>query len=281
MKKFFLTLTVLSCLASQAQNEIRLLVRSDDIASFNAANKACMDVYTKGISRSVEIMPCCPWFPEAVTLLNENPGYDVGVHLMVTSEWTNCKWAPLTKAPSLVDKDGYFHPFIWPNESRPGMAVMDYDWKLDELEQEFRAQIELVKKHIPHVSHLSGHMGCMNFGHNNDTKVAEMVKRLAKEYGLDIETEGKFKRFPSFQEKGMTGKQRTNAFAKALESLEPGTYMFVEHPAYDTPEMRSIGHVGYEHVAQDRQEVTDMFTSPKVLKVIKKKNIKLISYKDL
>jgi hypothetical protein len=34
-------------------------------------------------------------------------------------------------------------------------------------------------------------------------------------------------------------------------------------------------------VAQDRQAVTDMFTSPKVKKAIEKKNIKLISYKDL
>ena len=277
MKKILFALAALSFMALQAQNEIRLLVRGDDIGSFHSANLACIDSYTKGIMRSVEIMPCCPWFPEAVSMLNENPGLDVGVHLMVTSEWTGCKWAPLTKAPSLTDENGYFHPFIWANENRPGMAIMEYDWQLDELEKEFRAQIELVKKHVPHVSHISGHMGSTGF----DPKVSEMAGRLAKEYGLNIETEGKFKRFPQYYQKSMTPKQRVDAFAKAIESLEPGTYMFVEHPAYDTPEMKGVGHVGYENVAEDRQGVTDMFTSPKVKKAIEKKNIKLISYKDL
>jgi predicted glycoside hydrolase/deacetylase ChbG (UPF0249 family) len=277
MKKFLFVLAALSYITLQAQNEIRLLVRGDDIGSFHSANLACIDSYKKGVMQSVEIMPCCSWTPEAITLLNENPGLDVGVHLMVTSEWTTCKWSPLTKAPSLTDENGYFHPFIWANEARPGMAIMEYDWQLSEIEQEFRAQIELIKKQVPNVSHLSGHMGSSAF----DPKIAEMTKRLAKEYGLEVESDGKFERFPQFQTKGMTAKQRVDAFAKAIESLQPGTYLFVEHPAYNTPEMTTVGHPGYENVAEDRQAVVEMFTSPKVKKVIEKKNIKLISYKDL
>ncbi len=60
--------------------------------------------------QSVEIMPVCPWFPEAVKLLNENPGLDVGIHLALTSEWENYKWGPVTHAPNLVDENGYFSP---------------------------------------------------------------------------------------------------------------------------------------------------------------------------
>ncbi len=57
-------------------------------------------------------------------------------------------------------------------------------------------------------------------------------------------------------------------------------WLFVEHPGLDTPEMRAIGHKGYEDVAADRDGVTKMFTSEKVKAVIKRRGIKLVSYAD-
>ena len=63
-----------------------------------------------------------------------------------------------------------------------------------------------------------------------------------------------------------------------LRSLEAGkTYMFLAHPALDNEEMQTVGHIGYEDVAIDRQGVTDMFTSERVKQVIKECNIELIS----
>ena len=57
--------------------------------------------------------------------------------------------------------------------------------------------------------------------------------------------------------------------------------MFVDHPALDNEEMQTVGHIGYENVAEDRQGVTDLFTSPKVIQALKDKKIELISYGDL
>ena len=54
----------------------------------------------------------------------------------------------------------------------------------------------------------------------------------------------------------------------------------MEHPAFDTPEMRSVSHIGYENVAVDRQGVTDLFMSEKVKVRIKELGIELISYAD-
>ena len=45
--------------------------------------------------------------------------------------------------------------------------------------------------------------------------------------------------------------------------------------------MKTVGHIGYENVAEDRQGVTDLFTSPRVKEAIQKRNIRLISYNDL
>ncbi|MCK4748086.1 MAG: ChbG/HpnK family deacetylase, partial [Bacteroidales bacterium] len=106
------TSLALFCLDCRSQDEIRLLVRGDDIGSTHAANLGCIESYQQGIMRSVEIMVPCPWFPEAVSMLNKNPGLDVGIHITLTSEWENIKWGPLTHAPSISDEDGYFFPMI-------------------------------------------------------------------------------------------------------------------------------------------------------------------------
>ncbi len=158
----------------------RLIVRADDMGSSQAANAASMRSFTNGIITSIEVMAIGPWFPEAVRLLNENPGIDVGLHLVLTSEWDNIKWRPLTPCPGLTDQNGYFFPKIFPDKNYPGQSVMENKWTPEEVEKEFRAQIELALRNIPRISHISGHMGSTAF----DPRVAEISARLAKEYHL-------------------------------------------------------------------------------------------------
>ncbi|MCK4748665.1 MAG: polysaccharide deacetylase family protein [Bacteroidales bacterium] len=273
---FCLTLICLDC---RTQDEIRLIVRGDDIGSTHAANLGCIQSYQEGIMRSVEIMVPCAWFPEAVRMLNENPGLDVGVHLTFTSEWENVKWRPLTHAPGITDEDGYFYPMIWPNDRFPENQVLKgAGWKLEEIEAEMRAQIEMAIRHIPQVSHLSCHMGCSGW---ND-EVAAVYNKLAIEYDLAIKiSDYDVNRFP-MERKGETSEQRINEFIDGLNKLEAGkTYLFVEHPALKSTEMEAVGHEGYFDVNEDRQMVTEMFTSEKVMKVIQQQGIQLISYADL
>jgi chitin disaccharide deacetylase len=264
--------------AHAASNEIRLLVRGDDMGMATAINHACIESYREGIVRSVEIMVPCPWFLEAVRLLEENPDLDVGVHLTLTSEWENLKWRPLTQAPSLVDADGYFYPMVWPNPNLPPKtSLRESSWTLAEVEAELRAQIETALRHLPRISHLSAHMGFTGL----DPSVAALVRTLAKEYNLEAETEGEpLKRFPGWG-RTRSATERIAHFVKTLDSLEPGTYLFIEHPAYDVPEMQALGHKGYEDVAADRAAVTAVFTSPEVKAAIQRNGIRLISYQDL
>jgi predicted glycoside hydrolase/deacetylase ChbG (UPF0249 family) len=279
MKKIaltFLKVFLSMSLFSQSDNTVQLLVRADDIGSFHVANVGCIESYQNGIARSVELMPVCAWFPEAVQLLNENPGYDVGIHLTLTSEWSNVKWRPLTHCPSLVDENGYFLPMVWKNPNFPeGSSISESDWNLEEMEQELRAQIELSLKYVPHISHLSNHMGFTML----DPKITELVNRLAKEYNLEVNTE-ELQRFTGW-DRDAPMEQRIEEFCENLEKLTPGKYLFVEHPAVASHEMKTVGHVGYENVAEDREWVTRVFISEKVKKIIHEKRIQLISYKDL
>ena len=269
--------TIADCPAAQDKG-VRLVVRGDDIGSCHAANIACIRAYKEGIMKSVELMVPCAWFPEAVRMLNENPGLDVGVHVTLTSEWDNIKWRPLTSAPSLTDADGYFYPTIWPRKGAPaGTALRDAAWKIEEIEKEIRAQIELAKRKVPRISHLSFHMGCSDW----DPRVKEVCAKLAKEYNLYIPpSAGALRGVGGFGE-AKTVAARTEKFIGMLEGLKPGTYLFVDHPGLDMPEMQAIGHPGYEDVARDRQAVTDVFTSDQVKKAARKLGIQLISYADL
>ncbi len=256
---------------------IRLIVRADDMGFCHAVNEACIETYRKGIVRTVEIMSPTPWFREAARLLKENPDLDVGIHLTLTSEWENVKWRPLTHSPSLTDAQGAFFPMIFPNPNYQNQALKEKNWKLEEIEQELRAQIELAMQEVPQISHLSGHMGCTHM----DERVTALTKKLAEEYGLAIHPEALGVQSVRYEGPHKTLEEKIGSFTRMLEGLTPGTYLFVDHPAYDTPEVQAIYHIGYEDVATDRQGVTDLFTSKVIMEVIRRKGIQLISYADL
>ncbi len=280
ISKIFMLVLFAPSITLVAQSEdIRLMVRIDDMGFSHAANLACIDAYTKGIARSVEVMATGPWFEEAAQLLNEHPGLDVGVHLAITSEWQNLKWRPLTHCPSLTDEDGYFYPTIWNSRSEtPVNALARTEWKIQEIEQELRAQIELTLKKIPHTSHLTGHMGCTRIS----VETEELFKKLAKEYGLDIHpAEMGVQRAPRWTGKEFNAADKIDRLLDMLDQLTPGDWMTVSHPGYDVEELRTVGHPGYENVAFDRDAETRALISLKVKEKVKERGIKLISYRDL
>lgn len=260
------------------QQPARLIVRGDDMGYTHSGNEALIKCSKEGIQKSIEVIVPSPWFPEAVKMLNENPGIDVGIHLAITSEWDNVKWRPLTDCKSIRDSNGYFYPMVWPNKNYPGQSIKEANWKLEDIEKEFRAQIEMGLKKIPHISHISAHMGCTYL--SDDVKA--MTKKLAKEFNIDIDLEERNIPHIGYDGPSRTAAEKEQAFIKMLDKLEPGkTYMFLDHPGFDNAELQAVHHIGYEQVAADRQGVTDLFTSKKVKAAIAARKIEVISYKDL
>lgn len=275
---FFLFVTSANCQNSTEDDNIYLLIRGDDMGFSHSANEAIIDSYKNGVMKTVELMPVTSWFTEAIVMLKENPGLDVGIHLALTSEWATLKWRPLTYVPSLVDSNGFFYPMVWQQSHfAPNTSIQKADWKIEEIEKELRAQIELALKHIPNISHMGGHMGFAGL----DPSIGELMLRLSKEYKIDIDmSKYNIQRMPAWN--GETPyEKRIDIFCESIEALTPGYYLFVDHPAYDVAEMQAVSHPGYENVAIDREWVTRVFTSEKVKKVIEGKKITLISYKDL
>ena len=280
MKKiFYIFLPFLFFGNSYAQQKAsRLIIRGDDMGYTHSGNEAIIKSYNEGIEKSIEVIVPSPWFPEAVKLLQQNPGIDVGIHLTLTSEWENVKWRPLSHCASLQDSNGYFYPMVFPNKNYPGQSISENAWTIADIEKEFRAQIEMALKRIPRISHISSHMGCTNI----TGEVKALTKKLAKEYRIDIDPEEYRVISVGYNGPNKTLAEKTQSFLNMLQKLEPGkTYLFVDHPGIDNEELRAVYHIGYEQVAADRQGVTDLFTNEKVKTFIKEKGIELISYKEL
>ncbi len=244
----------------------------------HAVNVACLESVTEGIARSIEVIVPAPWFLEAVAMLKEHPEIDVGVHLDLTSEWSGVKWGPVRKdVPSLVDENGHFHPTTnqfrnWPRSE----GIAESGWKIEEVESELRAQIEMALRLLPKVTHLSAHMGTAT----STPDLRALTERLANEYDLPLQLPNA-QRAGRFGSKSDSPEDRVEAMLELIDGLTPGLWLLVEHPGLDTPEMRAIGHKGYENVAEDRAAVTHVFTHPRVKAAIERKGVKLVSYADV
>jgi predicted glycoside hydrolase/deacetylase ChbG (UPF0249 family) len=258
--------------------KIRLIVRGDDMGFSHYANVGCIKAYQEGILTAVEVMVPCDYFPEAVELLKQNPGLDIGIHLTLNSEWENIKWGPITKAPSLVDENGYFFPMTWPDEAySPNQTLGTADWQLDEIENELRAQIELMLHHLPECSHATPHMGF----HAISPEIYNVTFDLIKEYNIDANIRmlplnmiWLFGDYYDWQD------MATHAVS-VLENLDPGTYETYDHPGMIIEGEELAWHIGAENDGLYRAAVTKALTDKRLQEVIDRREIQLIGYRDL
>ena len=252
-----------------APSSIRLVIIGDDIGAVHAIGEGTILAYQNGIERSANLIVPGPWLLEAVEQFKDNPGLGVGIHLCLTSEWTQVKWRMLTPMPSLVDAHGY-----------PPATTVAFRAKainLTEAERELRAQIELGKKLVPRAAWVSAHMGAAT----SSPALRELTLRLADEYKMPLQdTMPNIKWLRGVYKANTTAAEKIAGMLAAIEVLAPGTNVFLDHPATDTPEMHRVFHPGSERVAEERSGVLKAWTDPSVLAAIKRRNVDLISVAD-
>ena len=253
------------------KDEIRLLVRADDLGMAHAANRGIAEAVQNGLARSVEVMAPTPWLSEGVEVLRTLPAADVGVHLTLTSEWKTLRWRPLTTAPSLVDSSGHFFQTTWKG-SATMTSLFDHAPDFGEVERELRAQIERVRALLPQTSHLSVHMAF----DRSHPRLREIVEQLSAEYRLPLLEPSAAEPFPKFEGQDSPDPvARERGFVAALRSLRPGKYLLVTHPAYATDEMQPLG----PDVGANRQTDAALLTSAAAQAVVAERRIRLVDYR--
>lgn len=157
-----------------------LIVNCDDFGMHPEINTAVVESIEQGIASSCSLMTLCPSAQHAMQLLGRRPEMAFGIHLTLVCEMPRSRWAPITareKVPSLLNEEGeLFAP------TPAGRATLLGQARLDEVELEFRAQINAVTDRGLTPTHLDFH--CLADGGHDD--ILDLTVGLAAEYGLAV-----------------------------------------------------------------------------------------------
>jgi hypothetical protein len=132
-----------------------LILHVDDAGMSYDSNEGTIEALTKGVATSCSVMMPCSWVPAFVHFLKENPNIDAGLHLTLTSEWSEYRWGPVagkSEVPGLTDSEGD----LWPTVK----DVVKHA-TADEVEREIRAQLDKARSMGFEPTHLDSHMGTL------------------------------------------------------------------------------------------------------------------------
>lgn len=258
-----------------------LIINADDFGMCNAVNEAIIRVLKAGVVRSTTVMVPCAWALHAMHFLADHPEIPFGVHLTAISDPTDYRWGPITrseKVPSLVDPKGYFYNF-------EGMPAFLAQVKLDQLEMEFRAQIEVVLSAGLRPTHLDWH--ALRIGGRMD--IFELMLRLAKEYGLALRVMGQAL-IEKVQSLGLPSNDcdfldsylldpvnKSARYAQMLRELPVGLSEWAVHPGFDNMELLTLEPADNH----ERQTDFDFWSSQQAKDIIREEGIMLLDYREL
>ncbi len=258
-----------------------LIINADDFGMCHATNAAILRSLKEGVVCSTTLMVPCPWAIHAMHLLAENPDIPFGVHLTVIGDTVNYRWRPLTcrdKVPSLVDKTGHFYRF-------ERMSEFLAQARLDELEVEFRVQIETVLAANLNPTHLDWHS--LRIARRLD--MFDVMLRLAKEYGLALRVRER-SLIEKVQRQGLPTNDhdfldsylldtggKSARLAQLLRDLPAGLSEWAVHPGLADAELLAIEPDG----APVRQADLDFLVSAEAREVIQQEGITLLNYTPL
>jgi chitin disaccharide deacetylase len=266
-----------------------LVIHADDLGMNHSVNRATLEALEKGWITSASILVPCPWFPEIARWAKLHRDADLGIHLALTSEWTDIRWSPVSganKVPSLIAADGYL-PLDTPD--------VDQKAKMSDVDFELRGQIDRAKSAGIPITHLDMHMAAMV----SSAELFDIYKKLGSSYKLPIllETSGTHGpptgiSVPAAEitvdrvitmEPGVppTNKDWIEWYKKQLAPLPPGIYQLVVHLAYDDDEMRGTTRDHPDWGSAWRQRDLDMVKSAEFRQFLKEQGFALVTWKEI
>lgn len=261
--------------AAQAQ-ETRLIVRGDDLGMTQGSLVAFERAFNEGVLTSGAIVVPGPWFEGAAELARKNPGWCIGVHLCLVGEWRGMRWRPVLpwdKVRSMVDADGYLY-------TSPG-ELFARQPKLEEIDAELRAQVNLAKKRGVNVQYIDLHY----ISPSQYPGFAAVINKIGADYNLPISSQLGEKRMEGVYTTPID--QKLKRAVQILEGLQPGLFLWVCHIGIDSPEQRALIHSEPKDifveggVGRHRAEEFRVLTSLEVKSAILQKGIILTNYREL
>lgn len=258
-----------------------LIINSDDFGMYHAINPAVLRSITEGIASSCSLMVPCPAARHAMHLLRRHPQIPFGIHLTLVCDTAHYRWGPLTakeKVPSLLNQAG---ELFTPAEIPRLLARA----RLDEVEREFRAQIDAVASAGLTPAHLDWH--CLADGGRRD--IFDLTLALAHEHGLAMRAwlspgRQKLRRqgLPAVDHDFLdsfrlnTGTKPAQ-YAALLHDLPPGLTEWAVHPGLGNEQAQAIDPGGWRVRWTDYQ----FLTSPQAKELLQQEGIAVIDYRAI
>jgi hypothetical protein len=278
------------------------LFHSDDLGMHIDGNNGTIRAVEQGIVTSASTMMPCGWVTHWAAWLKENPDFDNGLHLTLTSEWKNYRWGPISggiQNPGLVDEDGY----MWHTVAQVVGAA-----KPKEVAREIRAQIAKARAMGIPVTHMDTHMGTL-YGSEGflkaycDIGIKEQIPVMIMGGHMTTiqETSRKDPTYPQrralalkYSKKVWDGglpvlddlytpltdikdvEEKKTKIKELLRDQKPGVTMYIVHCTDPSPTFQNVSSSG------SRRESDMLATSdPEIVQFVKDEGIILTTWKEL
>lgn len=241
----------------------KLIINADDFGYCEAVNYGIISAHKNGIVSSTTMMANMPGVEHGVSLLKENNTLSCGVHLTLS-----CGKPLLSNLNTIVDDNGNFYRGI----TNDILKSMD----LDEIYNEFCAQIERVINYGIKICHLDSH-------HHIHTLIGlrPVIEKILDKYNLPIrggfEYSIEYKKIVKLIDSFYKENVSEDYFIKILKEIQQ--YDVVDmmcHPAFlDDFILNSTSY------AIDRTKEYKILTCDKIKKALEENNIIISNYKDI
>lgn len=186
----------------------------------------------------------------------------------MTAEWDRPNWGPVlppTEVPSLLDEDGELPKTVGEFAER--------DLDRDEVVAEMDAQVERLREVGFEPDYVDVHMAVQRRVDWLADAVTELCEREGLIDGTDVTP------IPGAGGVG-TG---PDWLLDALDGVDPGTYIVVGHPVYETEETVAITGMDNERgeVAANRVAQRQLFTDDRVLEHVENHDVEAIRYDEV
>jgi len=280
----------------------KVIINADDFGLSKGVNEGIILAHQKGILTSTTLMANMPGFTQAVGLAKQNEKLGVGIHLNIVR---GKPLSPAENVGSLLNKDKKFFSSLFILLRR----IWSRKINQQEIELEFRAQIEKILENDIQISHFDSekHIHCL-------PSLLKIILKLGKEYNIKriryineyclsprlfqsaksifaslsclsmkqkIRKNGLFMPDRSY---GIckSGRISSPSIKKFLSTLKEGVTEIMVHPGFMTQELLDLEkEIGSFYINKYREKELKALLDRELKQIIKDKEISLISFNQL
>ena len=280
----------------------KVIINADDFGICQGINEGIIYAHQRGIVTSTTLMANMPGFEQAVSLAKQNKDLGIGLHLNIVR---GRPVSPANKVKSLINDENKFFSDVFLILKRLVLGLIN----LEEVELEFRAQIEKILEKGIKISHFDSEKHVHSF-----PSIFKIIIRLAKEYNIQkirFINEFCFSPFLFQTAKSLlislacssmirkiiendifitdkfygvceTGHMTSLRLKRTLYKVKDGITEIMVHPGFVIPEIIDLEkEIGSYHINKFREQELQALVDEGAKEVIKERKIHLINFNNI